>query len=186
MAAYDTPPTPTPTTTARPRKTTLAELVAQEPQIQRLLDEAAAVRDDPEKECFCANILFSTLFKPRLLRLVGWNRVERDPVLSTSLAYDLAFDAIYDRLPSCRNCLCLSRTNRVEATMSLALQSPPGLICPSCRAAELRLDVNRTAAPPGSCSAPRTPRPRRGKWRWRTLAPATRPSAGRGSTRTRR
>ncbi len=85
---------------------TFEELVRLEPRLGALLIEAKAVRR-PRGKSFCANLTWYRVFKPRLCQLVGWERAERHPVLSTNTAYDVAYDRIYDVLPNCRRCLCL-------------------------------------------------------------------------------
>lgn len=81
-------------------------LIAREPRLEHLRLEAAAVDfgDDPN---FCANRVWGLQFKPVLQRLVGWLREEPDPVLGSSAAYGIAYRAIYEELPCCRNCGCL-------------------------------------------------------------------------------
>ena len=61
---------------------------------------------------FCANEVWYGYFhrvglKKRLCQLVGWERADRDPVLGTSAAYDVAYEVIYQALPDCRGrCAC--------------------------------------------------------------------------------
>lgn len=55
---------------------------------------------------FCANRRWCKEFKPRLLKLVGWARKDK-PELSTTKAYDVAYEVIYGALPACRDCACL-------------------------------------------------------------------------------
>jgi hypothetical protein len=85
----------------------LEALIALDPQIDLLLREAAGVRDDRRKAYFCGNEVFYTRFKPRVASLVGWFRRDGRPELSTSVAYDVVFDAVYDKMPACRRCACL-------------------------------------------------------------------------------
>lgn len=89
-------------------------LVAMEPRLQTLLDEAKSVR--PDGATFCANAIWYGYgghqgFKPRLSKLVGW---ERCPPCSTTVAplasekaYDIAYETIYEALPDCRDCGCM-------------------------------------------------------------------------------
>ncbi len=91
----------------RPFMATAQDLAVLEPGIVELLREAELVKDDGTAESFCPNVIFGTRFKPRILALVGWERPEKDPVLSSSAAYDVVYDAIYNPMPPCRNCFCL-------------------------------------------------------------------------------
>ncbi len=94
---------------------TWPELVAREPRLEQLLHEARAVRDPGEPDGFCANAVWygwggNRGLKPRLRELVGWERPSYDPVLSEGVAYDVAYQTIYDALPPCRGgaaCKCL-------------------------------------------------------------------------------
>jgi hypothetical protein len=89
------------TTTQRP---TFAQLCELEPGLSRLLAEAkaekAAQRADRR---YCANRVWYRRFKWRLLALVGWERPDKHPVLSSTTAYDVAYRTIYDNLPNCRH-----------------------------------------------------------------------------------
>jgi hypothetical protein len=71
-----------------------------------LLDEAKSVK--ARRRNFCANTVWYSQFKPRLLWLVGWERRDKHPVLSSAEAYDLAYETIYQALPDCKRCLCFS------------------------------------------------------------------------------
>jgi len=86
---------------------TWARVVAAEPRLGRLLREARAL--DGSYPCFCANSVWYRQggFKDRLLALVGWERPGRHPFLNGDLAYRAAYQAVYDALPSCQNCLCI-------------------------------------------------------------------------------
>lgn len=68
---------------------------------------------------FCANEVWlghgrPTSFRDAVAALVGWDRADRHPdpaadrVLRSSDAYDLACDRLYDLLPDCNGCWCLS------------------------------------------------------------------------------
>jgi hypothetical protein len=76
-----------------------------EPRLLALYEEAAAVRDDPVKPDFCANAVWYDDLKPKLSSLVGWERAEH-PILGNETAYDVAYEHVYEALPSCRNCFC--------------------------------------------------------------------------------
>jgi hypothetical protein len=88
---------------------TFDEIVALEPELQRLRNEARAIRDDGSKSGFCANAIWyghgeyeGLGFKPRLKCLVGWKRREGPEVLKSSEAYYVAYRTIYKELPDCR------------------------------------------------------------------------------------
>jgi hypothetical protein len=74
---------------------------------------AAARRVKDHGETFCANAVWfgydghPVYFEWRLNQLVGLERPgKHHSMLSTSEAYDLAFQAIYGALPDCRECGC--------------------------------------------------------------------------------
>lgn len=92
---------------------TWQELVRREPRLLDLLREAQAYRPRPG---FCANAIWYGYgrrvgLRERLTRLVGWGRPDRDPVLSTSAAYDVAYETVYQALPDCQHAdiLCWPR-----------------------------------------------------------------------------
>jgi len=82
---------------------TFKQMTAIEPELRDLLREARQVK--ARGESFCANKIWYRDFKPRLLRLVGWEA--RQFQLRTSSAYDIAYTRIYNALPNCKNCGCL-------------------------------------------------------------------------------
>jgi hypothetical protein len=88
------------------RPATFADLAAIEPLLAELAAEARRIEaDSPD---FCANKVWYDRFKPALERLVGYQA--RRSELRTERAYDIAYQAIYDRLPDCRhkpNASCL-------------------------------------------------------------------------------
>jgi hypothetical protein len=91
---------------------TFEALAALEPGLAGLLAEARASAADAGDPHFCANAVWYGYeghpgIKQRLLRLVGWERSDRHPVLSTPCAYDVAYEHIYEMLPPCRDCACL-------------------------------------------------------------------------------
>jgi hypothetical protein len=86
---------------------TFDELCALEPGLRLLYEEARAQRRKRRGPHYCANATWYVLFKPRLSRLVGWERPDRDPVLGSSEAYDLAYHTVYEALPDCKDCNCL-------------------------------------------------------------------------------
>lgn len=88
------------------------ELCEAEPLLQSLLREAKKHRRNKD-ERFCANEAWYGYngnfgLKPRLVRLVGFERSCGPEFLQTQQAYDVAYQAIYDVLPNCRGgCWCL-------------------------------------------------------------------------------
>jgi hypothetical protein len=98
---------------------TFEDLARLEPRLQSLLEEARRHHNSRRPD-FCANAVWYGYaghlpgLKPRLLFLVGYERRDRHPVLSTSLAYDVAYDTIYQALPDCRGrCACFSVLDKV-------------------------------------------------------------------------
>lgn len=83
---------------------TLEQIVAIEPKVRYLIDEAKAV--DGSGERFCANELWygPGHLKEAVCRLVGWDA--KDSRLTSCEAYDVAYQAVYDALPPCKDCLC--------------------------------------------------------------------------------
>ena len=81
------------------------EIAVVEPRLQELYDEARAVRDGKKEGRFCANMIWSERFRPRLVRLAGFYAAKED--LRTTTAYEIAYEKIYRPLPACRNCSCL-------------------------------------------------------------------------------
>jgi len=89
-----------------------------EPRLLDLLKTAEAIKDDRAKPAFCANAIWyhgimqdGTVLphslKWELTQLVGWEANTNLLNLRTSGAYGIAYNAIYDALPACRNCSCL-------------------------------------------------------------------------------
>jgi transcriptional regulator with XRE-family HTH domain len=86
---------------------TWERLLALEPRLRVLYDQARAIHDDPQRRSFCANHIW-TEFKEPLARLVGWDvPPDRPAELRTERAYRVAHEAIYDQLPNCRWCFCV-------------------------------------------------------------------------------
>lgn len=92
--------------TTRP---TWNELVEKEPRLNDLLRKAKEIKDPgpSKKKSFCANKIWRDEFKWQVEELVGWYAKKPDPLLSSSKAYDVAYQTIYGELPACRNCYCL-------------------------------------------------------------------------------
>lgn len=86
---------------------TFAELAYMEPRLLSLESDVQNVFDDEESEWFCANDIWYESLKPRLLELVGFDRVDRHPLLGGTSAYDTAYQHLSNQLPVCRNCGCL-------------------------------------------------------------------------------
>ena len=94
------------------QRLTWEQLVKLEPELGRLLERAKATKSRGKH--FCANARWYGFgqwrfagLKPRLLWLVGWQRPDKHPVLSSTEAYDLAYETVYEALPNCRDCWCL-------------------------------------------------------------------------------
>mgnify|MGYP000961147302 CR=1 FL=1 len=81
------------------------ELVELEPDLDQMLEVARLLQ--PEGRRFCANEIWGAVLKPRLLQLVGWSCLRRNPALRSSAAYSTAYRRIYDALPACYGCSCL-------------------------------------------------------------------------------
>ncbi|MGN6561976.1 MAG: hypothetical protein ACTHMU_04885, partial [Thermomicrobiales bacterium] len=79
---------------------TFAELCAREP---RLVALAREIDTAPRRADFCANAVWfgRTGYKSRMSRLVGHFAETDDAALCTSAAYEVAYQALYDRLPDC-------------------------------------------------------------------------------------
>ena len=88
---------------------TFDEIVAAEPRVGELMREAQAVKYSGPK--FCANAVWYGYsghrgIKPRLETLVGW--FAENKALTDNHTYDVAYQTIYDALPSCGSkCSCM-------------------------------------------------------------------------------
>jgi|SRR5215831_2209207 len=102
------------------------------PELLRL-ELRAQETGDPGGKSFCAQLTFMDRFKPRVSELVGWRRKDED-LLSTSQAYDLAYEAISDGLPPCRYCACVGS---YDLAVAPARPFSQGMVvvgdCPYCR-----------------------------------------------------
>ena len=103
-------------TAATWERLTFDRLCQMEPRLASLLQRASEVRDDETAESFCANRTwygYENLphegIKEQLCSLVGSDREDlpQGHVLRSSLAYELAYQTIYNVLPPCRNCSCI-------------------------------------------------------------------------------
>lgn len=90
--------------TGKRQALTWAQVSAMEPRLAGLLDTARLV--DGSGDHFCANRVWYGTFKPALCELVGWGRKQSPYALTTSGAYDVAYETIYAALPDCRGCWC--------------------------------------------------------------------------------
>jgi hypothetical protein len=77
-----------------------------EPQLDTVLKAAASVRDTGRQPYFCANEVWNSwrntrdlTLKQWLSVLVGWDRYDADPVLSTPKSYECAVSVVYEALP---------------------------------------------------------------------------------------
>ena len=86
--------------------TTWKALVEREPRLQRVLETAQRIKDDPDLLSFCANRTFCDELEWEMHRLVGWSRSPRDAILSSSEAWDSVHRMLYAQIPNCRNCRC--------------------------------------------------------------------------------
>lgn len=97
------------------KKLTWGKLTKLEPELimlETMIKREAPTRDDEGERYFCANNVWYEKYKPILLRLIGKYREDKlkynDPYLKTSNAYDTAYTHLYNLLPDCCNCSCIS------------------------------------------------------------------------------
>lgn len=57
---------------------------------------------------YCGNARWYRAYKPRVVQLVGWSARNRDAVLASRDAYDVAYRHLCDLVPGCRGCSCLA------------------------------------------------------------------------------
>jgi hypothetical protein len=83
------------------------QIIAIEPQIKFILEEAQNIKDDPDEESFCANDHFHGQggLKEQLSGYVGY--WAKNPRLKSSDYYDVVYRKVHQALPNCRNCICL-------------------------------------------------------------------------------
>jgi len=101
---------------ATPPRLTWARLVRLEPRLARVLAAAKAI-DPGDNPHYCANRSWYGYddhagggLRGRVGQLVGWGRRGQPgvaPALTTSEAFDIAYQTVYDALPGCRGCWCL-------------------------------------------------------------------------------
>lgn len=80
-------------------------LVELEPDLGAMLEVARTLQ--PGGRRWCSNEIWGAVLKPRLLQLVGWSCLRRNPALRSHEAYSTAYRRIYDALPACYGCSCL-------------------------------------------------------------------------------
>lgn len=73
-----------------------AELTKLEPKLEELRQKARRYVDDHREQT--DTDVYYTLMKPALSKLVGWDRQDKDQILSSSAAYDLAVGVIYSEV----------------------------------------------------------------------------------------
>ncbi len=91
------------------KRPTWSQLVRHEPRLTELRRSVEQVRDRG-RSSFCANKVWYASGGPKaqLVRLVGWESEVDHPALRNSVAYDVAYKALYALLPDCRNCFCFA------------------------------------------------------------------------------
>jgi hypothetical protein len=78
---------------------TFKQLAKIEPRLKDL--DAQAAQTDGSASDFCANRVWYGSLKPAFLKLVGWEASH--PLLKSEVAYDVAYEHIYNRLPDCKH-----------------------------------------------------------------------------------
>jgi len=103
---------------------TFEQVCEWEPRLEDVDYCMKAIRDRASEPSFCANTVWYTLVKPRVVALVGWKVAEKrggmwnlgdgtvtgqedtPPGLRTTNAYDVVYRHLYEQLPACRKCTC--------------------------------------------------------------------------------
>ena len=89
------------------------EMKKADERLSLLEKDICCVKDDGESPWFCANRIWFEYFKPKLLNIVGFDRVREsredfdDDWFYSPAAYDVAYQSLYNNLPDCRNCDCM-------------------------------------------------------------------------------
>jgi hypothetical protein len=84
---------------------TFEEMKMVEPLLAYLESDARDVKDSYTTPAFCANYIWFHYFKPKLLKLTGWEC--SNDLLSSCDCYDIAYQHLYNLLPNCRGgCWC--------------------------------------------------------------------------------
>ena len=78
-------------------------MIERQPLLLSLYRDAKKIKDEGGLS-FCANKVWYDDFKPRLVKLVGFECKTKE--LKTQEAYDRAYKKVYSVLPNCRNCIC--------------------------------------------------------------------------------
>lgn len=80
------------------------ELAELEPQLQKLYEEAKSYEDKSPDSYSYVNGIFYDKIRPKVVKLVGWSQKDKavNPQLTTSRAYDIAYEKIYNALPNCK------------------------------------------------------------------------------------
>lgn len=87
-----------------PARPTWQALVRHEPRLEALAVLAQTIgRLGRRRRGFCANAVWYAGLKPLLCGLVGWGAEHDDPVLTSSAAYDVAYEHLYELLPDCQH-----------------------------------------------------------------------------------
>lgn len=89
------------------KRITWEALCKAEPKLGVLEAQVRSIKDDGGSEYFCANEEYQAI-KDNLDYLVGWYSSSTDAMLHTCEAYCVATDVLYNLLPPCRHCGCLS------------------------------------------------------------------------------
>lgn len=77
-------------------------IIAIDPFFYDLLREIQGVRAG---ENFCANRIWFEIYKPAIVRRIGWHAPNYAPeILKTVRAYEIAYEKLYSALPDCQNC----------------------------------------------------------------------------------
>jgi hypothetical protein len=105
---------------------TFEQVCEWEPRLEDVGYCMKAIRDSASEPSFCANIVWYTLVKPRVVALVGfkvpekrgglWNladgtvtgQEDTPPELRSAKAYRVVYRHLYEQLPACRNCRCFN------------------------------------------------------------------------------
>jgi len=83
---------------------TFSQLAALEPGLKALLIDCRGLQPILGRTCPLHD--WYKLFKPRLVRLVGFDARVNDEILRSSRAYNLAYQKCFDALKCPKGCLC--------------------------------------------------------------------------------
>ena len=79
-----------------------------EPKLGVILAEVRGIYD-PGERSFCAEELWHSKLKPRVMRYVGFYARSDDPRIKLRETYEFVVDTIRDALAPCRKCACLEK-----------------------------------------------------------------------------